>query len=53
MLASDSSRAFYGYDYVLKASEVGAIESLMISDALLRSCSIEERKKKMLKEREI
>ena len=36
MLGSDPARAFYGLNYVLKASEKGAIETLMMMDSLFR-----------------
>ncbi len=54
ILAVDPAKAFYGYEYVIKASNQGAIDTLMVpprrsnvkvSDALFRSQSAEERKK--------
>ncbi|KAJ3261331.1 hypothetical protein HK103_005939 [Boothiomyces macroporosus] len=33
-LGNDPSKAFYGYEYVLKASERGAIQTLMVTDGL-------------------
>ena len=36
-LAHDSARAFYGPGHVLAASELGAIDTLLISDKLFRS----------------
>lgn len=45
ILASDDSRAFYGYEYVIKASELGAIETLLVTDGLFRSSDLLERKK--------
>lgn len=45
ILASDDSRAFYGYDYVVRASEVGAVDTLMVTDELFRSSDLVERKK--------
>jgi protein pelota len=44
-LSADSAKAFYGYEYVEKAAEFGAVETLMVSDALFRSADIQERKK--------
>lgn len=35
-LASDPSKAFYGYEYVVKACEFGAIQTLMITDDIFR-----------------
>ena len=36
MMSSDPSRAFYGYAHVVKAAEQGAVETLMLTDALFR-----------------
>jgi protein pelota len=36
MLSVDPLRACYGYDHVFKASEQGAVETLMMTDALFR-----------------
>jgi protein pelota len=44
-LANDPARAFYGYEYVVKACELGAIETLMVTDDLFRSSDIVERRK--------
>jgi protein pelota len=35
MLGADSSRAFYGPGHVLAAAELGAIQTLLISGALV------------------
>lgn len=51
ILGSDPSRAFYGYEYVIRASELGAIETLMVTDGLfrllnlIRSSDVAERKR--------
>jgi protein pelota len=45
ILATDDSRAFYGYDYVVKASDLGAIETLLVTDGLFRSSDLVERKR--------
>ncbi len=45
ILGSDDSRAFYGFEYVVKASEMGAIETLMVTDGLFRSSDLVERRK--------
>uniref|UniRef100_A0A7E4V485 ERF1_1 domain-containing protein n=1 Tax=Panagrellus redivivus TaxID=6233 RepID=A0A7E4V485_PANRE len=45
MVMDDPSRAFYGFKHVAMANEFAAIDTLLISDALLRSNDIEERKK--------
>jgi protein pelota len=36
MLSLDPLRACYGYDHVLKASEQGAVDTLMMTDSLFR-----------------
>jgi protein pelota len=36
VLQDDACRAYYGPDHVLKASKMGAIDTLMISDSLFR-----------------
>ena len=36
MLAADSSRAFYGPGHVFAAHELGAIQTLLLSDSLFR-----------------
>lgn len=36
MLSVDPLRACYGYDHVQKASEQGAVETLMMTDSLFR-----------------
>lgn len=45
MMTKDSSRAFYGPGHVLAAAERGAVESLLISDALFRSNQIARRRR--------
>lgn len=45
MLNDDASRAYYGYDHVHKAAEMGAIECLLITDSLFRAADIVTRKK--------
>nr|CAG4641742.1 EOG090X07BV [Eurycercus lamellatus] len=44
VLQTEPSRAFYGLNHVLKANEAQAIDTLLISDNLFRSQTIEERK---------
>jgi protein pelota len=36
MLNNDPDRAYYGWDHVCKASEIGAVGTLLITDALFR-----------------
>ncbi|KAL4422403.1 hypothetical protein ABPG75_008600 [Micractinium tetrahymenae] len=45
MLAQDSSRAFYGPGHVHAAHEMGAIQSLLITDSLFRTTDVAKRKK--------
>jgi len=45
MLTADSSRAFYGPGHVLAAAELGAIQTLLISDKLFRINNVAKRKK--------
>lgn len=45
MLSTDPHRAFYGTDHVQRASEAGAIETLMVTDSLFRSADIGTRKR--------
>uniref|UniRef100_A0A7E4V6S0 ERF1_1 domain-containing protein n=1 Tax=Panagrellus redivivus TaxID=6233 RepID=A0A7E4V6S0_PANRE len=47
MVMDDPSRAFYGYKHVAMANEHVAIDTLLISDALIRSDNVHERKKYM------
>eukprot|EP01125_Pyxidicula_operculata_P005560 TRINITY_DN1957_c2_g1_i1.p1 TRINITY_DN1957_c2_g1~~TRINITY_DN1957_c2_g1_i1.p1 ORF type:complete len:163 (-),score=70.15 TRINITY_DN1957_c2_g1_i1:61-549(-) len=42
-LSADPTRATYGYKQVLKANEQAAIEILMVSDDLFRSCNLSTR----------
>jgi len=44
LLNADSSKAFYGFKHVTKANEKGAIDTLMLSDALFRSNDVAQRK---------
>ena len=44
-LSEDPARAYYSYPHCLRACELGAIEVLLVSDSLFRSCKLEERKK--------
>ncbi|KAG2487184.1 hypothetical protein HYH03_014162 [Edaphochlamys debaryana] len=45
LLATDSSRAFYGPGHVFAAAEMGAIQVLLISDSLFRVNNVAKRKK--------
>uniref|UniRef100_A0A7E4ZUQ0 ERF1_1 domain-containing protein n=1 Tax=Panagrellus redivivus TaxID=6233 RepID=A0A7E4ZUQ0_PANRE len=45
MVMEEPSRAFYGYKHVAMANEHVAIDTLLISDALIRSDNVHERKK--------
>nr|CAG4647097.1 EOG090X07BV [Megafenestra aurita] len=45
ILQTEPSRAFYGLKHVLKANEGQAVDTLLVSDNLFRSQSVEERKK--------
>ncbi len=45
MLADDETRAVYGPSHVFYASEMGAIETLLVTDVLFRSADIPTRKK--------
>nr|CAG4643247.1 EOG090X07BV [Ilyocryptus agilis] len=45
VLQAEPSRAFYGLKHVLKANEAQAIDTLLVSDNLFRSQSVEERRK--------
>lgn len=45
MMAHDSAKAFYGPGHVLAASEVGAIDTLLISDSLFKNSNGDTRKK--------
>ena len=48
VLSEDPGRAYYSYPHCLRACELGAIEVLLVSDSLFRSCKLDERKKNML-----
>jgi protein pelota len=43
MMTADSARAFYGPGHVLAAAELGAIQTLLISDKLFRVNDIAKR----------
>lgn len=43
-LQTDPDRAYYGYEHVHRACDLGAIQSLLISDALFRSTDIATRR---------
>jgi protein pelota len=45
MMSEDASRAFYGPGHVFAAAEVGAIQTLLISDNLFRINSVEKRQR--------
>eukprot|EP00615_Pteridomonas_danica_P006914 CAMPEP_0114347450 /NCGR_PEP_ID=MMETSP0101-20121206/13896_1 /TAXON_ID=38822 ORGANISM="Pteridomonas danica, Strain PT" /NCGR_SAMPLE_ID=MMETSP0101 /ASSEMBLY_ACC=CAM_ASM_000211 /LENGTH=225 /DNA_ID=CAMNT_0001484739 /DNA_START=666 /DNA_END=1343 /DNA_ORIENTATION=- len=45
MLNNDPDRAYYGYNHVLKADEDLAIDTLMVTDTLFKSCDIATRTK--------
>lgn len=45
VLSADPCRAFYGYEYVIKAADQGAVKTLMITDTLFRANDVKERKK--------
>ncbi|KAG2437379.1 hypothetical protein HXX76_006031 [Chlamydomonas incerta] len=45
LLATDSTRAFYGPGHVFAAAELGAIQVLLISDSLFRINHVEKRRK--------
>jgi protein pelota len=45
MLNNDPDRAFYGFKHVSKASERGAIGTLLVTDDLFRSADIATRRK--------
>jgi protein pelota len=44
-LSTDADRAFYGYDHVRKAADLGAISTLLLSDNLFRAIDIPTRKR--------
>ena len=44
MMSNDSARAFYGPGHVRAAAELGAVDTLLLSDALLRSADAAERR---------
>mmetsp|Transcript_19667 Transcript_19667/g.54879 ORF Transcript_19667/g.54879 Transcript_19667/m.54879 type:complete len:382 (-) Transcript_19667:320-1465(-) len=45
MMARDSARAFYGPGHVFAANEIGAIQTLLISDSLFRINDVAKRKR--------
>ena len=44
MMSTDSSRAFYGPGHVRAAHELGAVHTLLLSDALFRTTDVAQRK---------
>jgi len=44
MMSNDSARAFYGPGHVRAAHELGAIQTLLLSDALFRTADVVQRK---------
>ena len=45
MMAQDSARAFYGPAHVRAAHEMGAVQTLLLTDTLLRVNNVQERHK--------
>jgi|TARA_B110000208_G_scaffold162070_1_gene198107 protein pelota len=45
LLDDDPDRAYYGVDDVQRACEMGAIETLLVTDSLFRSCELAERRR--------
>ncbi|ORX90175.1 hypothetical protein K493DRAFT_278220 [Basidiobolus meristosporus CBS 931.73] len=45
MLNQDPDRAYYGYDHIKRAEEMGAIDTLLLTDGLFRAADIATRKK--------
>lgn len=45
MMARDSARAFYGPAHVRAAHELGAVQTLMLTDTLLRVNNVAERRR--------
>jgi protein pelota len=45
MLSSETEKAFYGYEHCSKAANLGAVQTLMVTDSLFKSDDISERKK--------
>lgn len=45
VLGTDDASAFYGFEFVEKASLMGAVETLMVTDGLFRSSDLVVRKK--------
>lgn len=44
ILNDDPDRAFYGWDHVRRAGEIGAIGTLLLTDALFRSADVKTRR---------
>lgn len=44
VLGDDENKACYGFDHCKKACEAGAIESMMVTDALFRASDIPTRR---------
>ncbi|KAK9763246.1 Translation factor pelota [Basidiobolus ranarum] len=45
MLNQDPDRAYYGYDHVKRAEEMGAVDTLLLTDGLFRAADIPTRKR--------
>jgi len=45
LLDDDQERAYYGVDDVERACEMGAIETLLVTDSLFRSCEVATRRR--------
>ncbi len=45
LLGEDQGMVVYGLDYVLKASQMGAVETLLLCDTMLRSSDVAKRSK--------
>ncbi|KAK9762972.1 Translation factor pelota [Basidiobolus ranarum] len=45
MLNQDPDRAYYGYDHIKRAEEMGAIDTLLLTDGLFRAADIPTRKR--------
>ena len=45
ILNVDQDRAFYGFEHVFKADEMLAVDTLLVTDTLFKSCDVSTRKK--------
>lgn len=45
MLAEDSARAFYGPGHVAAAADIGAVQTLLITDSIFRVNNVHKRRK--------